>query len=77
MFRTHEETGRKAVYVNRLMTMKLKGLPEDESERLLNALWDHSERPEFGTSGASATFSCGIIAAQPTRVQTSPRSSGG
>jgi len=47
VFRTHDETGRKAVYVNRLMTVKIEGLPEDESERLLNAVWDHSERPEF------------------------------
>jgi len=47
VFRTHEETGRKAVYVNRLMTMSVEGLDQDESDRLLNALWDHSERPEF------------------------------
>ena len=47
VFRTHDETGRKAVYVNRLMTVKVEGLPEDESDRLLNAVWDHSERPEF------------------------------
>ena len=47
VFRTHEETGRKAVYVNRLMTVKILDLPEDESDRLLNIVWDHSERPEF------------------------------
>jgi len=47
VFRTHEDTGRKAVYVNRLMTMKIFDVPEDESERLLTALWDHSERREF------------------------------
>ena len=47
VFRTHEETGRKAVYVNRLMTVKILDVPEDESERLLNLLWDHCERPEF------------------------------
>ena len=47
VFRTHEETGRKAVYVNRLMTVKVLDLPEDESTTLLNAVWDHSERPEF------------------------------
>jgi taurine dioxygenase len=47
VFRTHEETGRKAVYVNRLMTVKVEGLPEDESAELLEALFDHSERPEF------------------------------
>lgn len=47
VFRTHEDTGRKAVYVNRLMTVKILDLPEDESERLLNVLWDHSEKREF------------------------------
>jgi taurine dioxygenase len=47
IFRTHEETGRKAIYVNRLMTVRVEGLPEDESQRLLNVLFDHSEKPEF------------------------------
>jgi taurine dioxygenase len=47
VFRTHEETGRKAVYVNRLMTVKVLDLPDEESDRLLNHVWDHSERPEF------------------------------
>ena len=47
VFRTHEETGRKAVYVNRLMTEEVEGLPKAESDRLLAALFDHSEKPEF------------------------------
>jgi taurine dioxygenase len=47
VFRTHEDTGRKAIYVNRLMTMRILDLPEHESEALLNLLWDHSERREF------------------------------
>jgi taurine dioxygenase len=47
VFRTHEETGRKAVYVNRLMTVKVLDIPEDESERLLSAVYDHSEKREF------------------------------
>src|SRR5919197_4181120 len=47
VFRTHEDTGRKAVYVNRLMTVKILDLPEAESDQLLNALWDHSEKREF------------------------------
>ena len=47
IFRTHDETGRKAIYVNRLMTVKVVDMPEAESERLLNALFDHSEKPEF------------------------------
>jgi taurine dioxygenase len=47
VFRTHEDTGRKAVYVNRLMTVKVLDMPEDESARLLNAVYDHAEKPEF------------------------------
>jgi taurine dioxygenase len=47
VFRTHEDTGKKAVYVNRLMTVQVLDLPEDESERLLNAVFDHAERREF------------------------------
>jgi taurine dioxygenase len=47
VFRTHEETGRKAVYVNRLMTEEVVGLPKAESDRLLAALFDHAERPDF------------------------------
>ncbi len=47
VFRTHEETQRKAIYVNRLMTVRVLDMPEAESERLLNILWEHSEKPEF------------------------------
>jgi taurine dioxygenase len=47
VFRTHEETGRKAIYVNRLMSEEVVGLPKEESDRLLTALFDCSENPEF------------------------------
>ncbi len=47
VFRTHEETGRKAVYVNRLMTRHIVDLPEGESNRLLGDVFDHSENPEW------------------------------
>jgi taurine dioxygenase len=47
VFRTHEDTGRKAVYVNRLMTVNVEGMESDESDRLLNAVFDHAEKPEF------------------------------
>ncbi|HUK61441.1 MAG TPA: TauD/TfdA family dioxygenase [Stellaceae bacterium] len=47
VFRTHEETGRKAVYVNRLMTRSVLDLPEEESDRLLAQVFDHSENPEW------------------------------
>jgi taurine dioxygenase len=47
VFRTHEDTKRKAIYVNRLMTVKILDMPEDESDGLLNAVFDHSEKREF------------------------------
>jgi taurine dioxygenase len=47
VFRTHDETGRKAIYVNRLMTVRIEDLPSEESDALLNAVFDHSEKAEF------------------------------
>ena len=47
MFRTHDETGRKAIYVDRLMSVKVIDMPEAESDELLNAVFDHSESAEF------------------------------
>jgi taurine dioxygenase len=45
--RTHPVTGRKALYVNRLMTRAIIGMAENESRELLNFLYDHLESPEF------------------------------
>ncbi len=47
IFRTHPETGKKALYVNRLMTESIVGLPPEESERLLWQLFDHQENPAW------------------------------
>ena len=47
VFRTHDDTGRKAIYVNRLMTERILDMPEDESGRLLHLLFDHSEERRF------------------------------
>lgn len=47
VFRTHSETGRKAVYVNRLMTEGIVDMPANRSAALLKRLFDHSERAEF------------------------------
>jgi taurine dioxygenase len=45
--RTHEETKRKALYINRLMSVRIESMPEAESDALLNFLYDHCEKPEF------------------------------
>ena len=45
--RTIPETGRKSLFVSRLMTDKIIGMPPDESRELLNLISDHCERPEF------------------------------
>ena len=45
--RTHDETGRRALYVNANFTKTIVGLPEDESQRLLFKLFAHASRPEF------------------------------
>ena len=47
VFRTHDETGRKAIYVDRLMTVSIEDLPKGESDALLEAVFDHSEKSEF------------------------------
>lgn len=46
VIRTHPETGRKVIYVNRLMTEEIVGLSEADSDATLNALFDLTERRE-------------------------------
>ena len=45
--RTHPATGRKALYVNRLMTDYIDGLPESESAEILEQLFTHGEEERF------------------------------
>jgi taurine dioxygenase len=45
--RTHPATGQKALYVNRLMTIAIEGMPDDEAADVLNALFQHQEQRKF------------------------------
>jgi taurine dioxygenase len=47
ILRTHAPTGRRSLYVNRLMTWSILGLSPAQSRKMLSRLFDHQERPEF------------------------------
>jgi len=45
--RTHPETGRKALFVNKSYTQRFSGMTTEESAPLLGFLLQHAARPEF------------------------------
>ena len=45
--RVHPETGRKSIYCNETVTVKIHGMTVEESEGILKYLYAHSVRPEF------------------------------
>ncbi len=45
--RTHPETGRRSLFVNRAHTVSFAGMTEEESAPLLEFLFNHQIRPEF------------------------------
>ena len=45
--RTHPQTGRKCLFVNRAFTRHFEGMSEAESKPLLDYLYAHAVRPEF------------------------------
>lgn len=47
VFIRHEETGRTALYVSRLLTEALVGFTQSESEKILSELFYYSEKPEI------------------------------
>jgi taurine dioxygenase len=46
--RWHEPSGREALYVNRGFTLRFEDMTEEESKPLLDFLYLHCQRPEFG-----------------------------
>jgi taurine dioxygenase len=47
LFITHPDTGRKTLFVDRLMTTRIEGMDEAESDAILNQLYEIGERREF------------------------------
>jgi taurine dioxygenase len=47
VFITHPDTGRKTLFVDRLMTTRIDGMDAEESETILKQLYDIGERREF------------------------------
>jgi alpha-ketoglutarate-dependent taurine dioxygenase len=45
--RTHPDTGRKGLFVNKAFTLRFDGMTEEESKPLLDFLYVHAVRPEF------------------------------
>ena len=47
VFITHPKTGKKAMFVDRLMTARIEGFSSEESDEILSFLYEHGESREF------------------------------
>ncbi|NKB19255.1 MAG: TauD/TfdA family dioxygenase [Alphaproteobacteria bacterium] len=47
VFIEHNETGRTALFISRLLTLRINELSEAESDEILEFLFDHTEKREF------------------------------
>src|SRR3546814_11695000 len=55
--RTHPETGRQCLYLGRRANATVVGVPEPESEAMLDALWAHA-RSEESRVGKECVSTC-------------------
>jgi taurine dioxygenase len=81
LVRVHPVTGRRALYLGRRRVWPsnyIIGIPNEESERLLDELWAHATQPNTPgpTNGALATSCCGTTAAACTTARRSTPPSG-
>lgn len=58
--RTHPETGRKGLYVNRGFTSRFADMTDEESRPLLEFLWEHAARAEFTCRYRWAPYDVGV-----------------
>ena len=47
VIRTHPETNKKSIYVNKIFTQSIDGIPRDESKAILEFLFQHIAKPAF------------------------------
>ncbi len=47
LVKVHPDSGRRSLYLSRLMTRNIVGMEDEASESLLLELFDHCEKPEF------------------------------
>jgi taurine dioxygenase len=47
VIRTHPESGRRGIFVNRMFTTQIVGLPRAESDAIMRFLFDHLAQPQF------------------------------
>jgi taurine dioxygenase len=47
VIRTHPETGKQSIFVNRTFTTRIQGLEQPESQAILQFLFEHVENPDY------------------------------